>query len=66
MKFTIQRVVYGMKQSVSPKMFTNARLFTIQRLLFGDSSVTICQGIPVLNTFWTKISKGSHCDKSKG
>ena len=39
MKFTIQHVVYGIKQSVSPKMFTNARLFTIQRLLFGDSTV---------------------------
>ena len=30
MKFTIQHVVYVIKQSVSPKMFTNERLFTIQ------------------------------------
>ena len=28
--FTIQHVVYVIKQSVSPKMFTNERLFTIQ------------------------------------
>ena len=39
MKFTIQHVVYVIKQSVSPKMFNNERLFTIQRLLFGDSTV---------------------------
>ena len=39
MKFTIQHVIYVIKQSVSPKMFTNDRLFTIQRLLFGDSTV---------------------------
>ena len=32
MKFTIQHVVYVIKQSVSPKMFTNERLFTISRL----------------------------------
>ena len=30
MKFAIQHVVYVIKQSVSPKMFTNERLFTIQ------------------------------------
>jgi hypothetical protein len=30
MKFTIRHVVYVIKQSVSPKMFTNERLFTIQ------------------------------------
>ena len=30
MKFTIQHVVYVIKQSVSQKMFTNERLFTIQ------------------------------------
>ena len=30
MKFTIQHVVYVTEQSVSPKMFTNERLFTIQ------------------------------------
>ena len=41
MKFTIQHVVYVMKQLVSPKMFTNERLFTIQRLLFGDSTVLL-------------------------
>ena len=30
MKFTIQHVVYVIKQLVSPKMFANERLFTIQ------------------------------------
>ena len=30
-KFTIQHVIYVVKQSVSPEMFTNERLFTIQR-----------------------------------
>ena len=30
MKFTIQHAVYVVEQSVSPKMFTNERLFTIQ------------------------------------
>ena len=34
MKFTIQYVVYVIKQSVSPKMFTNERLFTIQAFTF--------------------------------
>ena len=33
-KFTIQHVVYVIKQ-----MFTNESLFTIQQLLFGDSTV---------------------------
>ena len=35
MKFTIQHVVYVIKQSVSPKMFTNERLFTIQAFTIG-------------------------------
>jgi hypothetical protein len=35
MKFTIQHVVYVIKQSVSPKMFTNERLFTIQPFTIG-------------------------------
>ena len=39
LKFTIQHVIYVIKQSVSPKMFTNESLFTIQRLIFGDSTV---------------------------
>ena len=39
MKFTIQHVIYVIKQSVSPKMFTNESLFTIQRLLYQDSTV---------------------------
>ena len=38
-KFTIQHVIYVIKQSVSPKMFTNESLFTIQRLLYQDSTV---------------------------
>ena len=33
-KFTIQHVIYVIKQSVSPKMFTNESLFTIQWLLY--------------------------------
>ena len=36
MKFTIQHVIYVIKQLVSPKMFTNESLFTIQRLLYQD------------------------------
>ena len=39
MKFTIQHVIYVIKQLVSPKMFTNESLFTIQRLLYQDSTV---------------------------
>ena len=39
MKFTIQHVIYVIKQSVSPKMFTNESFFTIQRLLYQDSTV---------------------------
>ena len=39
MKFTIQHVIYVIKQSVSPKMFTNESLFTIQWLLYQDSTV---------------------------
>ena len=35
MKFTIQHVVYVIKQSVSPKMFTSERLFTIQAFTIG-------------------------------
>jgi hypothetical protein len=35
MKFTIQHVVYVIKQSVPPKMFTNDRLFTIQPFTIG-------------------------------
>ena len=34
MKSTIQHVIYVIKQLVSPKMFTNESLFTIQRLLY--------------------------------
>jgi hypothetical protein len=37
-KFTIQYVIYVIKQSVSPKMFTNESFFTIQRLLYQDST----------------------------
>ena len=40
MKFTIQHVIYVIKQSVSPKMFTNESLFTIQRLLYQDSTAS--------------------------
>ena len=35
MKFTIQHVVYVIKQSVSPTMFTSERLFTIQAFTIG-------------------------------
>ena len=35
MKFTIQHVVYVIKQSVSPKMLTKDRLFTIQAFTIG-------------------------------
>ena len=42
-KFTIQHVIYVMKQSVSPKMFTNESLFTIHRSLYQDSTVQIVE-----------------------
>ena len=44
-KFTIQHVVYVIKQSMSPKMFTNERLFTIQPFIIGRfycSSQKVC------------------------
>ena len=56
MKFTIQHVVYVIKQSVSPKMFTNKRLFTIQRLLFRDSTVNGCK----THTFIAKVFKAKY------
>ena len=38
-KFTIQHVIYVVKQSVSPKMFTNESLFTVTIYIY--SAVTI-------------------------
>ena len=56
MKFTIRHVVYVIKQSVSPKMFTNERLFTIQAFTITrvhcinfnlESGIDLEQGINV-------------------
>ena len=38
-KFTIQHVIYVIKQLVSPKKLINESLFNIQRLLYQDSTV---------------------------
>jgi hypothetical protein len=37
--FTIQPVIHVIKQSVSPEFFIIEIFFTIQQLLFGDSTV---------------------------
>ncbi len=42
-KFTIKHVVYVIKQSVSPKMFTNERLFTIQLVVYVIKQSHQCQ-----------------------
>ena len=51
MKFTIQHVVYVIKQSMSTKMLTNERLFTIQPFIIGKfycSSQKVCYA----TAFW--------------
>ena len=49
----MQHVIYNIKQSVSPKMFTNESLFAIQRLLYQGSTV---YDMLVLETLKCKIS----------
>ena len=58
-EFTNERLTYFteltiQQQSVSPKTFTKKSLFTIQRLLFGDSTV-------ILNTTSKKLRSPYAC-----
>ena len=46
MKFTIQHVVYVIKQSVLPKMFNTERLFTIQAFTITRVHCTCHKTIP--------------------
>ena len=62
MKFTIQHVVYVIKQSVLPKMFTNERLFTIQPLTITrfDCTYAIVTRYPRVFTYLKTFEISNH------
>ena len=56
-KFTIQHETYVIKQSVSPKKFTNESLFTIQQLkfIYSEKATKFSEIFPLLLTVCTLV-----------